>query len=141
MFHVKHFVYFVSGAKQEKLFRRGFWAPRLSIQPQPTAGTYQRAEAISAADRREAAVKKRGYGLKMKILFSGKNAGLLIPPVSAEPRRLSGGLGIYPRHCPQVWQIKSPKGLFLSAPPVSFAPVQIYKSPAVLFSLVSFYVL
>lgn len=141
MFHVKHFVYFVSGAKQEKLFRRGFWALRPSIQPQPTADTYRRAEAISAADRREAAVKKRGCGLKRKVLFSGKNAGLPLPPVSAEPRRLSGGLDIYPRHCPQKRQLKSAKGLFLSAPPVSFAPVQIYKPPDVLFSLVSFYVL
>lgn len=141
MFHVKHFVCFVSGAKQEKLFRRGFWAPRLSVQPWPAADTYRQAEAISAADRREAAVKKRRCGLKRKVLFSGEGTGLLLPPVSAEPRRLSGGLGIYPRHCPQKRQLKSAKGLFLSAPPASFAPVQIYKPPAFLFSLVSLYVL
>ena len=60
---------------------------RLSNRYLKQQRTHQRAEAISAADRREAAVKKRGCGLKMKILFSGKNAGLPLPPVSAKPRQ------------------------------------------------------
>ena len=81
MFHVKHFVYFVSGAKQERLFRRGFWALRPSIQPWPTADTYRRAEAISAADRREAAAKMQVRFEKTGFLF-GKGTGLLLPPVS-----------------------------------------------------------